>query len=1160
MRKHLLFIFACIQFFTFGQDVHLKSGVIHTDEVKDIRTDFNINEDEFVIVTFNSIPTNDEKNRLRQNGLTLLDYLPKLSFYAQVSPTIDFSKTIFSSISRVISIRPEYKFSKNLARGIFPAHAILENDKIDLICHYFPGSQPNTDSFQTIEQQKELNQITLRVDINELGKLSAIKSIFYIEEIPDISVPENKVERTNHRSNFLRSDQANGLFYRGENVTVMMQDDGVIGPHIDFTGRADQSNCSGCSTSPSQSHGDHVAGTIMGAGNLDPATRGMADGVKLLVYNSSNGNYSAIPNLYNNDSLVITSKSYGDGCNNGYTSLARQLDQQVRQMPELSHVFSAGNSGTQNCGYGAGAGWGNITGGHKSAKNVYAVGNLTKFDLIANSSSRGPSEDGRIKPDICAVGTSVNSTQPDNTYDTKTGTSMACPGVAGVLAQLYDAYRDDFGSNPHSALIKAAVLNGAEDLGNIGPDYTYGWGRINAKRSYEIFHNNQFFYDSITQGGNKSHTINVPAGVKELKVMVYWMDYEASTSAATALVNDIDMQITDPSSTVFLPWLLDPTPNATILNTPATNGADHLNNMEQVVISNPQTGNYTVNLSGFAIPQGPQKYYVVYSFTMDEIAVTYPNGGEPFEPSTSEVIRWDAQKNIAPFTIEYSTDAGATWNTIGTAASDRLYYNWSVPVVLTGKAMVRVTQGALSDVSDQVFSIIDVPNNLDFAWSCPDSSKLTWDAVPGATSYEISMLGGKYMDSIGTSTSNSFTVIQPSSTTDWYSVKALGPDNAVSERHIAIQKSGNEFACLWSTPTALFTVDCYDAGENYCVTFNNQSVNADASSSYTWYFPNGTPATSSDMNPTICFPSSGDFDVALVVDNGFASDSVYHTDNVHINETRTLPYFEGFEDYSNFLDLDSWSTDSPGNNIAWEINTQTGLNSNQSAKLNNYAQNGNFIDELISGPIDLSVLAPTTNMTLSFRYSYRKRIASNDEWLRVYIRENCASNWVLRKSLHGDQLSSVVSNSNWTPSSETDWTTVHMTNVTNQFFSNDFRFKFNFESDQGNSIYIDNINIYEGSPSDDIVLVGLEENAINGLEIYPNPAENEITIRYDIANSQSTRISIQDITGKENSSVKVNSVAGSNLVFIDLSTVSAGIYFIVIENGEEKVVKKIVVK
>ena len=107
----------------------------------------------------------------------------------------------------------------------------------------------------------------------------------------------------------------------------------------------------------------------------------------------------------------------------------------------MTHVFSAGNSGSSNCSYGAGSGWGNVTGGHKQAKNVICVANLTQISNLAGSSSRGPAADGRIKPDIGAKGTSVNSTLTDNTYGSFTGTSMACPGIAGCMAQLYQAYK-----------------------------------------------------------------------------------------------------------------------------------------------------------------------------------------------------------------------------------------------------------------------------------------------------------------------------------------------------------------------------------------------------------------------------------------------------------------------------------------------------------------------------------------------------------------------------------------------------------------------------------------------------------------------------------------------------------------------------------------------
>ncbi|MCO4814235.1 MAG: S8 family serine peptidase [Flavobacteriales bacterium] len=1147
MKNRLFFTFLLIYSISLGQNLKLKSGTYSFQELEDIRENYNSETQQYAIVSFHNTPTTAEKEKLKSAGIELHGYLPEKSFYALIKAGVNFSS--FNQIAQVSAIRNEFKLAKNLSEGIYPAHAISENDQVDLICNYFSGVEVQSlfgEELNVIilESSPSLNQLTIRVQLSKLNELYSINELFYFEPTSEEGQPENKVGRTDHRSNFLRSDNANGLFYRGEGVTVMMQDDGYIGDHIDYEGRIDQSGCLGCSSDDADNHGDHVAGTIMGAGNLDPSTRGMADGVNLLVYSSANTNYNLIPSLYANDSLVVTSKSYSNGCNGGYTSLAAQLDQQIRQMPALTHVFSAGNSGTEDCGYGAGAGWGNITGGHKVGKNVFCVGNLTRYDVIASSSSRGPAEDGRIKPDICGVGSSVYSTISDNSYENKTGTSMSCPGVAGTIAQLYEAYRSDYGVNPLSGLIKASILNTGEDLGNKGPDFIHGWGRINARRAYETFNKNLFIYDSISQGSLNTHIVSVPAEVKELRVMVYWVDYEGSTSSSTALVNDINMVVSDPSAVDYLPWVLDPTPTVASLNALAVPGIDNLNNMEQVTILNPTSGNHTITIDGFNIPQGPQSYHIVYYFIKDEVNITYPNGGEPFEPSTSEIIRWDAPESPEDFVLEYTTDNGLLWNPMVTVNANKLFHNWSVPDSLSGLVKVRVTRGLISDESDEVFSIIDVPNNLDFAWACPDSTKIIWDSVPGAILYEVSMLGSKYMDSIGVSATNYFTIMQPSTNTGWYSVKAIGPDNAISERHFAIQKTGVEFECLWSTPTALFSVDCEDAGTGHCLTFDNQSINADATSSYSWYFPNGTPSFSSDQNPQVCYSAAGDYDVALVVDNGFDVDSVYLTDRIHISAASAIPYFEGFENYSSLTNIDEWSVVNSGFNQAWMINTQAALSGNQSARLLNYTQSGGNIDELISGPVDLSTLDASASMTLSFRYSYRKKISGNDEWLRVYARENCSENWLLRKSLHGSFLSDQTSPASWTPSIEEDWTTVHMTNITNAFFSDDFRFKFTFESDGGNSIYIDDINIYEGAPSDTLITSGIIENSMEQVQIYPNPATKELNISYNLTSNQFTNVVIRDLTGKLIKEVFVNSQSGKNLITIDVSKFDAGVYLI----------------
>jgi PKD repeat protein len=1119
----------------------------------------------FRIVVFNEIPTNAVKEDLHNAGIILYDYLPRNAFYASIATNADWSVLTDAT---VMEIQPEFKLTEILHEKNYPHWTLFGADQIELIAAYYEPYNASDASEQLSsiggtlvsnnDAQKTMN---VRVPLSQLDALYALPGFYYFETLPDTPQPENLLGRNNHRSNVLYTDYAGGLQYNGEGVNVMMQDDGEIGPHIDYTGRIDQSSCSGCSTNPADDHGDHVSGTIMGAGNLDPEFRGMANGVDLKVYNSSNNNYNLFPSLFDNGDVVITSKSYSNGCNSGYTTLARLLDLQVHDRPQLTHVFSAGNSGGDDCGYGAGNGWGNITGGLIAGKNVIAVGNLTHTDGLSNSSSRGPAEDGRIKPDICAVGSSVTSTGPDNIYFTISGTSMSCPGVSGTFAQLYHGYRDlNGGNNPDAALIKGAVLNTGEDLGNVGPDFRYGWGRINARMAFEVIQNNQYINDNISQGATKQHTITVPAGVSELRVMTYWTDYEGSTSAAIALVNDINMEVIDPNTTVHQPWLLDHTPNATSLNTPATTGVDALNNMEQVAIVDPVSGTYTIDINGFAIPQGPQDYYVVYSFIMDDVVLTYPLGGEGLIPG-GNILRWDASEDTTPFDLEYTTDNGGSWNTIGTANADRRYLSWNTPNTITGQAKVRISRNGQTDESPEVFTIMPQPSGLNFEWVCPDSAKIAWNTISGATGYEVSMLGTKYMDSIGTSTTNSYVVQVPSSSTGWYSVRALGPNDARGERAVAIQKPANEFGCLWSPPTSAFDIDCPSAGVGHCFDMIDQSINTSGSSTYTWYFPGGTPATSSSPNPTVCYTAAGTYDVAMVVDNGFGTDSIYTTNAITVLTTPGLPYFEGFENYQNLFSIDEWSTSSPGNATAFLITTQAALSGTKSALLFNYTQQAGLTDELISGPIDLTSLSPGDDFTMSFRYAYRKTQSADNDFLRVSVTEGCEDNWTVRKTLFGDLLSPLIETTSWYPSGESEWTTVHMTNITDNFFTGDFRMKFTFESDGGNNFLLDNINLYEGEPSDDLVVWNVSENAgIADVNVYPVPAADELTVAFGLNASEKTLLTILDITGKKVQTNLIQGKVGSNLAVLDVQHLAPGAYMVAIQTATGSVQKRFVIE
>jgi hypothetical protein len=192
---------------------------------------------------------------------------------------------------------------------------------------------------------------------------------------------------------------------------------------------------------------------------------------------------------------------------------------------------------------------------------------------------------------------------PDDGYGPQPGTSMSAPAVTGGLALLYEKYRlQNSGVNPKNGLMKAFICNGGADLGNTGPDYTYGFGLMNLLRSVDMLSNNHYYISTINNGGNNPHSISVPANTAQLKVTLYWNDPAAAVFTSQALVNDLDLEITSPL--IVLPYKLDTIPAN--VNNSATRSVDHINNIEQIVIDNPANATYTVNIKGTSVASGPR--------------------------------------------------------------------------------------------------------------------------------------------------------------------------------------------------------------------------------------------------------------------------------------------------------------------------------------------------------------------------------------------------------------------------------------------------------------------------------------------------------------------------------------------------------------------------
>jgi len=1137
----------------------------------------------YCILQFHQIPSQSEKERMKNTDIRFLDYIPNNAYI--ISSPLRFERDHFrgNNIRSITAFKAEYKLSIDLLNKDYPEWAIKDNGRIELIINYFRDisadaveKELRNMGIEIIRKHDHAQYFEVLVNINNIEKISNSPFIVFIEAAYEPGKPENYTGRTLHRSNVLASEYAGGRKYNGTGMKVMLQDDGEIGPHIDYQGRIGAQYLSGAGGA----HGDHTGGTIMSAGNLDPKGRGMAWGAEIYVYGAAGTPYyngfDSIPSHYFNPGIKISSTSYSNGCNAGYTSFARMMDEQVRQYPSLMHVFSAGNSGYSDCGYGAGSGWGNVTGGHKIGKNVITVGNLDYKDILSQSSSRGPAHDGRIKPDVCAKGTDVYSTLDPNDYRTISGTSMSCPGVAGSLAQLYHAYKElNGGSYPLSALMKGIVLNTADDLGNPGPDYKHGWGRINLNRAVKILENYSYIQDSIDQGIVNDHNIIVPAGTGQLRVMVYWNDFEASVNTTKALVNDLNIQLIDPSAIVFNPWILDPTPNPANLNSYAVRGIDDLNNMEQVTIDNPPPGTYSVNVEGFQVPIGPQTYFLIYEFRNEEVDLTYPIGGESFVPGEWEVIRWDAFGNTGSFNIDYSTDNGNSWNpVVQNIAPAQRYYAWVVPTELTGNARMRVSRGSYSDISDTTFSFIGTSTYMQYNWACPDSFQLSWNAVGGALFYEISMLGSMYMDSIGTSTSTSYVVRGVNPYDDyWVSVKAYGPDNAVGRRAYARHK----LAGLWNCPipvdaeiTTLLSPESgvlQDCQDNSAVIISINIKNngdSDLVNIPLHYQLDGGTIVNEVFNTSIAPFNSADYDFNTTADlsntgnyqlkvwTTYPQDGNRHNDTVNsaVNVLPGITVSNGWkEDFESFTICSSTASCS---DVVCDLDN---------GWINSFNKTGDDIDwRPYAGPTPTGFTGPIfdhTTFTTSGKYLYLEPtidcFQSEAKLVSPCIDLSSVTQAMLSFWYHmngaemGELHIDIYENSQWTENIITP-ISGNQGNMWKQAFVDLSQY-------YGKVINIRFRGITGNGEKSDMALDDIELTGTTGLEsdnlslasrinIYPNPSNGIFNIHIQSSESETFDIFVMDLLGR---SVYEKHLTDINMSYndqIDLSNLNPGVYYL----------------
>lgn len=773
-------------------------------------------EVKFAIIQFFGIPEEPAVKQLKDAGITLLDYVPENAYTAIINGEPDRNALQAARVRAVLELEPEQKIQPALLGLNLPPHAIREAGKVDVRISYVKTMAADNVLKELGNHQIRLLSDALsayqiveaRVAIDGLLALAGLPWVQYIEAVPPPDEPLNDKSEAGTRANVLTSALPGQRQLTGEGVVIGIGDSGNLTEHIDLSTRL-------ISYTPESSywHGVHVGGTAAGGGIMNEKYRGYAPRASIIKRTNSEI-WKQASSLVRDFGLVITNNSYGGSVCPDYGAYSFDsyiLDRQAGDLPSLQHVFAVGNSGLEGPCEGGIAGFGNVIGGSISAKNVISTGRTGPNSVIVSTSSRGPTQDGRIKPEIVAPGSSIVSTLPGNAYQGASGTSMAAPAVTGGLALLYQRYRQmNGGNNPKNMLMKALLCNGATDKGLSGPDFTYGFGSMNLLRSVSMLEKGQYFNGTLANQAKNGYEIAVPSNTALVKIMLYWNDPAPAVITGKTLVNDLDLKVVRLGGVEIQPAF----PRAANPLAAAVPGVDSVNNVEQIVLDSPAAGTYVVNVAGKKVPSGPQEYFLVYDIIETSAVLTYPIGGERFTKGDVIDIFWDSYGNaISTYSVAYSLNDGASWTNLNTAVpAGANQLNWTVPDAFTTTAKVRITQNSTGVVKESAaFTIMGVPVITLSANQCESYAAVQWTAVSGATDYEVMRLQGHEMRSVAV-TSDPKYVLSGLSRDSTYYISVRPRKNGIpGRRALAISRKPDSGTCEGIISDADLAVDAITA-------------------------------------------------------------------------------------------------------------------------------------------------------------------------------------------------------------------------------------------------------------------------------------------------------------------------------------------------------------
>ncbi len=409
-----------------------------------------------------------------------------------------------------------------------------------------------------------------------------------------------------------------GLDLEGQNMTAYVWDLGVpLTTHQEYDGPGGTDRVTKGNSVPPFFHPTEIMGTILASG-VDPLAKGMAPQANGVAYdwdydiaeatNEASNGMLISNHSYHEDPELIADWEFG-----AYTNRSRDWDIVMNNASYYLTVAGAGNDGDNTSFNGlpldGNSGYDKLTGDISTPKNGLIIANADDADVAPDgtlidveidfTSSQGPTDDYRIKPEIAGNGTDLFSPSTgsnNSTYYVASGTSMASPNVAGSLLLLQQHYNQTNGNFMKAATLKGLALHTADDTETNGPDAVWGWGLLNAKRAVETISNNgteSLIIESTLEEG-ETYTLTVYSdNTNPLLASICWNDPAGIPNTGIAndptpvLVNDLDLRVSN--ATEYFPWKL----TSVTTNAQEDNIVDPFERVD-VIAAN---GSYTITVS-----------------------------------------------------------------------------------------------------------------------------------------------------------------------------------------------------------------------------------------------------------------------------------------------------------------------------------------------------------------------------------------------------------------------------------------------------------------------------------------------------------------------------------------------------------------------------------